>query len=336
MTDQPSVTVAIPVLNEEARLQACLDAVLRQTYPRVVEVLVVDGGSTDGTRRIAEGTPNVTLLHNPAKLQAAALNIALDRAKGDIFVRVDGRTVIADDYVERCIDALAASSAAMVGGVMVPVARSSRQKGIALAMASRLGAGPARFHAGTRPGWVDTVYLGAFRAEDGRALGGYALQATNEDAEFAYRMGRRGGVWFDPAIRSAYEPRGTLRSVAVQFYRYGRGRAETVRNHPSSLGARQLAPPVLVLGLLSPWRRWVAGAYLTLVMARASFGPREDPRAAAEFAACLPTMHLAWGTGFFAGLLRPSASARPTPNAPPRGATTVRLRSPGRRSGCSS
>ena len=41
-------------------------------------------------------------------------------------------------------------------------------------MRSRLGAGPARFHVGGPAGWVDTVYLGAYRLADARAIGGYA------------------------------------------------------------------------------------------------------------------------------------------------------------------
>lgn len=45
------VTVIVPVLNEEARLEPCLDG-LRQQGPEVAEILVVDGGSTDGTRGI--------------------------------------------------------------------------------------------------------------------------------------------------------------------------------------------------------------------------------------------------------------------------------------------
>jgi len=172
MTTTPTVTVAIPVLDESAHLDACLGAVAAQTYPRVVEVLVVDGGSTDGTVERAERHPGVRVLSNPRRIQAAALNVALAEAKGEVFVRVDGHCVVAPDYVERCVAALEETGAAMVGGGMTPVAGSWMQRGIAAAMSSRLGAGPARFHVGGNPAWVDTVYLGAFRTDTARRAGG--------------------------------------------------------------------------------------------------------------------------------------------------------------------
>ena len=51
----PPATVAIPVFNEALHLDACLDAVDAQTYGNVVEVLVVDGGSTDASARSSPG-----------------------------------------------------------------------------------------------------------------------------------------------------------------------------------------------------------------------------------------------------------------------------------------
>ncbi len=303
---RPTVTVAIPVLNEEDHIDACLDAVEAQTYDRIVDVIVIDGGSTDATRSLVAHRPGVRLLDNPRRIQAAALNIALAEAKGEVFVRVDGHCRIAPDYVERCVGALAATGAAMVGGAMVPTADRPLQRGIAAAMSSRLGAGPARFHTGGRSGPVDTVYLGAYATEQARDVGGYAEDfGVNEDAEFAIRMGARGPVWFDETIHSTYTPRSSLPAVARQFYRYGRFRAATVRKHPRALSGRQLVAPLLVLGLLSSRRRPIAAAYLTAVAARTAGEARRDPAGGLGMAAVLPTMHLCWGVGFLRGLLLP-------------------------------
>src|SRR5688500_10594236 len=137
---RPLVTVAIPVFNEALHIDACLDAVDAQTYGNVVEVLIVDGGSTDATREIvARRGGKVRLLHNPrrsalaarrggtgrllhtaGRSQAAALNVALAEARGEVFVRVDGHCTLAGDYVVRCVGALSATGAAMVGGAMNP------------------------------------------------------------------------------------------------------------------------------------------------------------------------------------------------------------------------
>lgn len=328
MTVRPAVSVLIPVFNEEQHIDACLDAVEAQTYQGSIEVLVIDGGSTDRTRALVGSRPQVRLLDNPRRIQAAALNIGLSAATGDVIVRVDGHCTIADDYVERCLDALARTRAAMVGGAMRPVAQGWRQRGIAAAMASRIGAGPARFHVGGASGWVDTVYLGAYRRADALTLGGYAEDVgVNEDAEFAVRMARLGGVWFDRSIRSTYVPRSTFTAVARQFYRYGRSRSITVRRHPEALSWRQLVAPMLVVGLLLPWRRPIAAAYAAGVIGRAAVEARKDIATAAGLAGALPMMHLPWGAGFLLGLLpkHPAAAAVHAPEKRPRQRLAVEL-----------
>ena len=308
MTALPSVTVALPVLNEERRIEACLAAIVAQTYGNIIEILVVDGGSQDRTRAIVSMHPGVRVLDNPRRIQSVALNIALAEAQGDVFVRVDGHTEIAEDYVERCVEALTATGAAMVGGGIDPDSSAASPGpvggAVALAMRSPFGVGPARFHRPDAPGsWVDTVYLGAFRTATARSAGGYdETLVTNEDAELAWRLRARGGVWFDPSIRSQYQPRRGLRPLARQFFRYGRGRAATVARHPRSLSPRQLAAPALLLGLMSPWRRPVAVAYGVGLVASTTRSGTRQWRSAVLMPVALVTMHLTWATGFLTAL----------------------------------
>jgi succinoglycan biosynthesis protein ExoA len=321
----PAVTVALPVLNEATHIGRCLEAVIAQNYPRVVEILVIDGGSDDDTRQIAAQFPGVRIVDNPGRRQSAGLNVALREAGGDVLVRVDGRTVIAPDYVDQCVAALTRSGAALVGGPLEPRGTTWVERAIGAALTSTLGAGPARFrNARSSADWTDIVYLGAARVDVLRRLGGYDEEfATNEDGELLHRLGLDGGVWFDPAIRSTYRPRGSFLSFMRQYYLYGTGRAATVRKYPRSLHLRQLAAPLLVLGLLSPWRRRVALAYLAVVALGAGRELRRDRAAAAGMAVALPVMHLSWGTGFLMGWLRSHlspADERPTPPRPRSGA----------------
>ncbi|MGH9017779.1 MAG: glycosyltransferase family 2 protein, partial [Acidimicrobiales bacterium] len=240
------------------------------------------------------------------------LNRALAEARGDLLIRVDGRTVIAPDYVDQCVAALTRSGAALVGGPIVPLGTTWIERAVGAALTSTLGAGPARFRkAGSTAAWTDIVYLGAARVDVLRRLGGYDEDfATNEDAELLHRLQDDGGVWFDPTIRSSYRPRGSFAAFVRQYYRYGDGRAATVRKYPESLRLRQLAAPLLVLGLLSPWRRSVALAYLAVVAAGSGPELRRDPAAGAGLAVALPAMHLSWGAGFLVGWLRPRRPPR--------------------------
>jgi GT2 family glycosyltransferase len=293
------------VLNEAAHLERCLCAVAEQTYPAIVEVVLADGGSKDETRAVASRFEKVRVIDNQRQIRPAGLNAAITSAVGEIIVRVDARTKLAPDYVECCVDALARSGAAIVGGPMRFEAHGARQRGIVAAMTSRIGAGPAAFRReGGQPRYVDTVYLGAFRTSVIREMGGYdEWSGGNEDAELAWRAQRFGGVLLDPSIKSFYLGRDGLRPLARQFYRYGRNRARTIRKHPASLSYRQLVVPAFFAGLASPWRRLVLTAYAAVVLGRGAFELTRDPPAVPTLLAAFPTMHTAWGLGFMRGIL---------------------------------
>lgn len=296
-----TATVAIPVLGEEDHIGPCLAAVDAQEGAAVVEVLVLDGGSTDRTVAIAASHPLVRVVANPGRRQSAAMNLAIAMARGDVLVRVDARTRISPTYVRDCIEVLERTGAALVGGAQVARGTGWRQRGIAAALNSAAGGGPAAFRQPRRSGVVDTVYLGAFRPSVARDAGGFdESTAINEDAQFARRMSRSGVVWLDERISSTYEPRESFEGLARQYWSYGRGRATTVSGDVASLHPRQLAAPALVAGLASPRRHLVALAYATFVLANvACVARREDVSVASAYAVALPTLHLAWGSAFF-------------------------------------
>ncbi|HYF45851.1 MAG TPA: glycosyltransferase, partial [Acidimicrobiales bacterium] len=121
-TTLPPVSVVLPTLNERGYVTDCLTSLLAQDYPSIDEILVVDGGSDDGTTEIAAsfGAP-VRVVDNPRVTAAAAMNVGLCEAANDLIVRVDAHTVYAPDYVRRSIEALDESGADVVGGAMRPV-----------------------------------------------------------------------------------------------------------------------------------------------------------------------------------------------------------------------
>ena len=108
--------------NEQQAIRQCLDSIVQNEYPvEHLEILVFDGYSTDDSREIAEAYakqyPFIRVVPNPRKIQSAALNLGLDRASGEIILRMDAHTVYARDYIFRCVKALLESGAANVGGV---------------------------------------------------------------------------------------------------------------------------------------------------------------------------------------------------------------------------
>src|SRR3954452_8943621 len=111
----PTVTIVLPTLDERSHLRDCLDSLLAQDFGDIAEILVVDGGSTDGTREVVAGEPApVRLLDNPRVTAAAAMNVGIREAAGEVIVRADAHTLYAPDYVRRCVEVLTETGAANV------------------------------------------------------------------------------------------------------------------------------------------------------------------------------------------------------------------------------
>ena len=104
----PSVSVILPIRNEAPFIEQVLRAVLNQDYPPdLLEAVVVDGMSDDGTREIvrelAAQDPRLRLLDNPRHITPAGLNLAIRAARGSVIVRVDGHGVLPPNYVRECV-----------------------------------------------------------------------------------------------------------------------------------------------------------------------------------------------------------------------------------------
>lgn len=312
----PSVTVVLPTLNERDFLRDCLDSLAAQTYPEVLEVLVVDGGSTDGTRLIAEAADRrVRVVENPAVTAAAAMNRGIKEARGEIICRADAHTLYEPDYVSRCVQLLLESGADNVGGPMRPLGTTSFGRAVAAVTTSPLGVGPGRFHYSEQREEVDTVYLGCWLRSTLEELGGYdetSLQWGAEDHELNLRIRQRGGrVIIDPEIRSAYFPRSSHRALRRQYFNYALGQVSTLAKHRRLPSWRPLAPALLVaatvLGAVTGRRAWRVAipAAHAATCAAAAVRVSSDPGVAPHRAfACIEICHWSYGIGFWAGMLR--------------------------------
>ena len=138
----PFVTIAMPCLDEARFIEACLGSVQAQTYPRDrMEILVADGGSSDGTRdilaRLAVDDSRIRVIDNPDRVQAAGLNRILAEAHGEVIVRMDVHCEYAPDYIEKCVATLAEAGADDVGGARAAAAGPSSRRRCAPRFAAR-------------------------------------------------------------------------------------------------------------------------------------------------------------------------------------------------------
>ncbi|WP_421773001.1 glycosyltransferase family 2 protein [Gracilimonas sp.] len=253
----PSVTVGIPVLNEENHIERVLSGFLDTEYPNLQEILVADGGSTDRTKEIvqeiSQKDERVRLIDNPEQYQSFALNRMIEQAKGEVFLRADGHCLYQEDYLKNNIEVFLETGAKNVGGSQRYVASNSIQAGTALAVKSFLGNGGAKYMDDTYEGYADTVFLGCFWTKDLREIGGFNTKnITNQDSELNLRLIENFGesVFVSPKIKSWYYPRDSYTKLFKQYFRYGRGRFLTKVLHPKSSPIRGLTPFLFILSLV--------------------------------------------------------------------------------------
>ena len=207
--------------------------------PRL-EVVVVENGSRDRTRAVAETwaarDPRITVVVSGATNQAEAMNDGVQAARGAIVARVDAHGTIDDDYLGEVAAAYARHpEAAVVGGTFLPVGETLRERVAGFARSSRLAIGSG--YGADRAAWdhpVRTVQCGAYRREALLAAGGFDPAMTyGEDDELHWRLIQRGqAVILCPALRQRYRPRATLTGLWTQYWNYGRGRLRVLRKHP--------------------------------------------------------------------------------------------------------
>ena len=325
-SNRPFVSVVMPVRNEAAFIGSSFGAVLSQDYPRNrMEVLIADGMSTDATREVIENLKrhhpdsSVEVLDNRSRVVAAGMNAALAHARGEVIIRVDGHTVIAQDYVRECVATLQRWDADNVGGRMQAVSEGVFGLAVAVATSSRFGVGGARFHYSDSEEWVDTVYLGAWPRDVFQRIGFFDEEMVrNQDDEFNYRLRANGGkILLSPRIKSHYYNRTTLLSLWCQYFQYGYWKVRVMQKHPGQMQLRQFVPPlfvtVLIISLLMTplfsLSEFIFGlAVASYLVGNIGASLLEARRTNGQSFTLLPvafaTLHLSYGLGFLVGLAR--------------------------------
>jgi succinoglycan biosynthesis protein ExoA len=321
------ISVIVPMLNEVEHVETFCADLAAQDFPGEVEVLVADGGSTDGSvekleQAVERDGLDLSLLANPEGWVSHGLNICLAQASGDLIVRLDCHSRYPPDYLRLCAVAAEETDALAVGGVVIPRGRTPTERAVACAMDSPFGGigwAWGSSEAGRRE--TDTVTFGAFRPEAFSRAGLFDESLVrNQDDEIMLRIRRAGGrVVLDPAIKVYYTPRGSYRGVFRQYYQYGLWKVPVMLKHRQVLSARSLAPvgfvgSLAVLGLASAATP-IAGALLAAELAAYTAGgivfgarsvrAREEPvRLLPRVVAAYPTFHVAYGLGMLRGSLR--------------------------------
>ncbi len=317
------VIVGVPALNEADHIETCLISLVEgDPFMSEVRIVVADGGSTDATReivrRLSKRLPNLRLIDNPKRLQAAAMNaVAETEAEQQhlYLVRCDAHAAYPPGYVRKVAESLASRpEAAAVGTVMDAKGTSRLQRAAAWVVDTPFGSGGSAHRGGTRSGWVDHAHHAGMRLDWFKRVGGYDETFThNEDAELDHRLCQAGGrIWLDSTIRLDYRMRDSLRGLWLQYWRYGCGRARNLMKHRMRPRLRQILPVAAVLGIafsLGVGLVWPPAFVLALSYAAVACGVSLVGAVALGrpwgllAGPAMAAMHMAWGMGFLRQLL---------------------------------
>lgn len=275
----------IPTLNEAEHITSVIRALSAPMAHDGLKarIWIVDGLSSDGTATIVRNLKlkHVSIIENPHRTQAHAMNLAAKRAQElgdiDVLVRVDAHARYTCDFLPTVMKALTETGAESVVVPLETIGGTRIQNAAAILFQSWMGNGGSPHRTGTSRGMVEHGHHAAIRLDAYVAVGGYDTDfLANEDAEFDHRLissGRR--IFLENKVSIGYIPRATLTETFHQYRRNGTYRIRRAIKHRLPLGLRQALPaillPVLIINtilaaLVSPFFLLVLAGYAISVI----------------------------------------------------------------------
>jgi colanic acid biosynthesis glycosyl transferase WcaI len=333
VSDLPLISVIMPVRDEAPILRDVMRSMLAQERRGFeLEVLAVDGRSTDGSRaildEIAAEDPRLRVVDNPHQLTPHALNIGLHEARGDFVCICGSHTVYDQDYVAVCYEELLEHDAVGCSGrVRVePANESLNARLVAWATSSPFASSGKSFR--TAPeGYADTIAYPLFRKNEVLALRGYNERlARNQDNDMNERLRAAGHrLYHTWKTGCSYRSQAGLRALVRYGYTNGFWNFVTLRENPRAMRLRHFMPMLFVLGTLAAllvtgfvmaWDQnpntWLELAAVATIGAHLAVGSvfavatawRVRHPAALLIPIYILAFHLAYGSGMIVALLK--------------------------------
>ena len=244
-----SISIIIPTFNGASRIGNCLDALLKQTTGRDVDILVVNDGSTDNTAEVVRGNPGVRLISQRNAGPAAARNRGALEARGTLLLFTDDVCVPMAGWLNAMIEPFDDPEVVGAKGIY-----RTRQKRLAARFVQIEYEDRYRLMAHLDCiDFIDT-YSAAFRRDRFLEMAGYDTSfpvACAEDVELSYRMSAEGWkMKFAPAAIVYHTHPDTLMQYLKKKYKFAYWRVLAVRKNPSKAVKDSHTPQLMKLQLL--------------------------------------------------------------------------------------
>lgn len=310
MSQTIDLSVVIPTLNEISNVETLLGKIISDRGV-TKEIIIVDGGSTDGTRErvlhLARRFPNVYLIENPEKYVSHGFNKALRFSSGKYISLIGAHSIYPENYFKKCMEVIESGLCDAAGGFLVQRGKTESGMAISVAMSSKFGVGNTEFRTERKRQYVDSVAFAVYKREIFDDVGGLDEDLIrNQDDEFHYRLNKAGyKILMLPDLEVIYLVRNSFSSLYSQYYQYGFYKPLVFKKVKGSIKLRHLIPLCFVIYLFSlpitlllPY--WISPLMLYVLLSfyfgfKSNFSFLTKLKTVVAF----PVLHFSYGYGFF-------------------------------------
>lgn len=255
---RPLVSVILAVFNEAGFIEKCMTSLLNQETPGFdLEILAVDGGSTDGTRdyleKIASTDSRVRVLENQKKRVPFAFNLGLREARGEYVCIFGAHALYAKDYISVCLNQVLTRGVVGCGGRLLTQASKSTLQARLVALTLGHPFGSSRKSIRTRAEGFSTAAYMVIRKSPLIEVGGYSEELhRNQDNDTYQKLEARGHKFFCTwQTQCTYYPKTSIREMLAYGFGMGFWVVISWEKNPSSMETRHFVPFLFVVSIIA-------------------------------------------------------------------------------------
>ena len=319
------ISVIIPCYNEEKYIKECILSVLSQKKIHDLEIIVVDGSSTDNTKDILNKLVNlyqdkeIIIVNNSQRITPVALNLGINRSSGDYICIMGAHAEYDDEFLSNCLILLKnPPEVSCAGGPILSKGKSNFAKAVAISMSSSIGVGNANHRFPEFEGYAEMACFPFFKREVFDKYGLYDESLVkNQDDEFCFRIRLKGEkIYISNKVKSAYYVKDSFSKLFSQYFSYGKWRIPVLLKHKIPISYRQQIPAlffltiVLLLIIALYFNNIYIALFLPVIYLIALFGfalinfQKERFTVIKFIPLALFTLHFSYALGFISGIFK--------------------------------
>lgn len=253
--EYPFVSIVVGIRNEERFIEECIESLLNLDYPPdSYEIIIVDGMSTDKTQDIVRRYP-VKLLLNERKNVAAARNLGVKNAIGELVAFTDGDCKVDPQWLKTLVREMqeAPDDVVCFGGPnLIFDTDPIFGRVVGYAQESFLGSGgSAQSKNSAKKHYVSSLpnCNAMYKKAAIQEVGGFDERfVVGQDGDLNYRIGKKGNRFlYIPEARVLHHRRGTLKSFSIRMFKYGMWMAELFKKHGEFVRWYAFLPSIAIL-----------------------------------------------------------------------------------------